>query len=171
MDRPQLALTGVDGEAVGASPWRGAVGKVRPPKDGTNDFRPPADGPFMKSRFYYAGIRVRDLKRSINFYTRAFGMKVVARGTMPHGGKYVHLVTPGTRMRLELNWYPKGSRFYVPYRKGEELDHLAFVVDDVKAAFKAVTRAGAKVAVDPDHAEGTEVYVKDPDGVWIELLA
>ena len=55
----------------------------------------------MKSRFYYAGIRVRDLKRSINFYTRAFGMKVVARGTMPHGGKYVHLVTPGTRMRLE----------------------------------------------------------------------
>src|SRR5439155_25987 len=96
---------------------------------------------------------------------------VVARGTMPHGGKYVHLVTPGTRMRLELNWYPKGSRFYVPYRKGEELDHLAFVVDDVKAAFKAVTRAGAKVAVDPDHSEGTEVYVKDPDGVWIELLA
>jgi len=44
-------------------------------------------------------------------------------------------------------------------------------VDDVKAAFRAVTRAGAKVAVDPDHAEGTEVYVKDPDGVWIELLA
>jgi len=125
----------------------------------------------MKSRFYYAGIRVRDLKRSINFYTKAFGMKVVARGTMPHGGKYVHLVTPGTRMRLELNWYPKGSRFYVPYRKGEELDHLAFVVDDVKAAFKVVTRAGAKVAVDPDHSEGTEVYVKDPDGVWIELLA
>ena len=63
----------------------------------------------MKSRFYYAGIRVRDLKRSINFYTRAFGMKVVARGTMPHGGKYVHLVTPGSRMRLELNWYPKGA--------------------------------------------------------------
>ena len=111
------------------------------------------------------------MRRSINFYTRAFGMKVVARGTMPHGGKYVHLVTPGTRMRLELNWYPKGTRFYVPYRKGEELDHLAFVVDDVKAAFKAVTRAGAKVAVDPDHSEGTEVYVKDPDGVWIELLA
>jgi len=73
----------------------------------------------MKSRFYYAGIRVRNLKRSIAFYTKSFGMKVAARGTMPHGGKYVHLVTPGTRMRLELNWYPTGSRFYVPYRKGE----------------------------------------------------
>src|SRR2546430_6429634 len=142
-----------------------------PPKDGTKNFPLGANRAVMKSRFYYAGIRVRNLRRSINFYTKAFGMKVVARGTMPHGGKYVHLVTPGTRMRLELNWYPRGSRFYVPYRKGEELDHLAFVVDDVKAAFKNVTPAGAKVAVDPDHSEGAEGYVKDPDGVWIELLS
>jgi len=124
----------------------------------------------MKSRFYYAGIRVRDLRRSTAFYSNAFGMKVVARGTMPHGGKYVHLTTPGTRMRLELNWYPRGSRFYVPYRRGEELDHLAFVVDDVDAAYKSLVRRGIKVAVDPEHAKGTEVYVKDPDGIWIELL-
>jgi len=26
------------------------------------------------------------------------------------------------------------------------------------------------VAVDPRHSKGTEVYVKDPDGIWIELL-
>lgn len=124
----------------------------------------------MKSRFYYAGIRVRNLKRSIAFYTKGFGMKVVGRGTMPHGGKWVHLVTPGTRMRLELNWYPKGSRFYVPYGKGEELDHLAFIVGDVRSAYRSLVQRGAEVAVDPDHATGTEVYVKDPDGIWIELL-
>lgn len=125
----------------------------------------------MKSRFYYAGIRVRDLKRSVSFYKNVFGMKVAAQGTMPHGGKYVQLVTPGTRMRLELNWYPKGSRFYVPYRPGEELDHLSFIVDDIKAAYKSLVRKGAKVAVDPEHSKGTEVYVKDPDEIWIELLA
>jgi lactoylglutathione lyase len=125
----------------------------------------------MKARFYYAGIRVRDLKRSIAFYTKGFGMKVVARGTMPHGGKYVHLVTPGTRMRLELNWYPRGSRFYVPYRRGEELDHLAFIVGDVNTAYKSLLRKGAKVAVDPAHSKGTEVYIKDLDGIWIELLS
>lgn len=125
----------------------------------------------MKKRFYYAGIRVRNLKRSIAFYTKALGMKVVGRGTMPHGGKWVHLVTPGTRMRLELNWYPKGSRFYVPYGKGEELDHLAFTVGDVLATYRSLIEGGAEVAVDPDHAKGTEVYVKDPDGIWIELLS
>lgn len=124
----------------------------------------------MKSRFYYAGIRVRDLKRSLAFYTKALGMKVVARGKMPHGGKYVQLVTPGSRMRLELNWYPKGTRFYVPYRRGEEMDHLAFIVDDVRAAYRSLRRMGAGSAVDPERSVGTEVYVKDPDGIWIELL-
>lgn len=129
------------------------------------------DGARMRARFRYTGIRVRDLDRSLDFYTRVMGMKVVGKGTMPHGGRYVHLRSPGSQQRLELNWYPAGSRFHVPYRKGEEMDHLAFVVDDVRKAFKGLVQAGATVAVDPKHSKGTEVYVKDPDGIWIELLA
>ena len=124
----------------------------------------------MRTRFRYTGIRVRDLDRSLGFYTGVLGMKVVGQGTMPHGGKYVHLRTPGSQQRLELNWYPRTSRFYTPYRRGEEMDHLAFVVDDVRRAFRELVRRGAGVAVDPAHCEGTEVYVKDPDGIWIELL-
>src|SRR2546428_3088492 len=63
----------------------------------------------MKYRFYYTGIRVRNLTRSLAFYTKAFGMRVVNRGTMPHGGKYVQLEGAGSRQRLELNWYPPGN--------------------------------------------------------------
>lgn len=89
---------------------------------------------------------------------------------MPHGGRYVHLRTPGSQQRLELNWYPVGSRFYTRYRAGEEMDHLAFVVPDVRQAYRELTRKGVKVAVSPARSRGTEVYVKDPDGIWIELL-
>jgi len=124
----------------------------------------------MQARFYYAGIRVRDLKRSVNFYTKVLGMKIVNRGKMGHGGEYVQMVTPGTKLRLELNYYPEGSKFYSEYITGEEMDHLAFVVDDVKKAFKKFVKKGAGIAVDPAHSKGTEVYIKDPDGVWIELL-
>ena len=124
----------------------------------------------MKYRFYYAGIRVRNLQRSLAFYSKALGMKVVNRGTMPHGGKYVQLVGPGSSQKLELNWYPPGSRFRTPYRKGEEMDHLAFVVDDATKAYRDLMRKGATPAVSPEKSEGTEVYIKDPDGIWIELL-
>ncbi len=110
------------------------------------------------------------MKRSLNFYTKALGMEVVNRGKMSHGGEYVQMVTPGTRLRLELNWYPEGSKFYSEYTKGEEMDHLAFVVEDVKKAYEEFVKKGAGIAVDPAHSKGTEVYIKDPDGIWIELL-
>ena len=124
----------------------------------------------MKFRLYYTGIRVRNLKKSLDFYTKTMGMKVVGKGTMPHGGKYINLKDSSSKQTLELHWYPVGSRFFSEYTAGEELDHLAFVVSDVKKAFKELVRKGAKVAVSPSESKGTEVYVRDPDGIWIELL-
>jgi catechol 2,3-dioxygenase-like lactoylglutathione lyase family enzyme len=124
----------------------------------------------MKFRFYYSGIRVRDLKKSVYFYTKGLGFKVVSQGTMPHGGKWVHLRGKGSHQTLELNWYPEGTKFYTEYKGGEELDHLAFKVKDVKKAYRSLLGKGARPAVPPEESEGTEVYVMDPDGIWIELL-
>ena len=90
---------------------------------------------------------------------------------MPHGGKYVALRSPGSLQELELNWYPKRSKFYTRYTRGEELDHLAFGVGKVKPSLEKLISRGVEVAVSPSKAKGiTEVYVKDPDGIWIELL-
>ena len=122
-------------------------------------------------RFVYAGIRVRDLKKSIRFYKEVMGMRVTRRGRMPHGGKYVALRSRGSAQELELNWYPTRSRFYTNYKRGDELDHLAFGVGDVAAALEKLVSKGVEIVVSPSKAKGvTEVYVKDPDGIWIELL-
>jgi catechol 2,3-dioxygenase-like lactoylglutathione lyase family enzyme len=98
------------------------------------------------------------------------GLRVIGKGTMPHGGRFVHLRGRGSKQRLELNWYPKGTRFYSEYAAGDELDHLAFLVKDVDKAFKELIKNGAEPAISPKDSKGTEVYVKDPDGIWIELL-
>src|SRR3989475_11234118 len=50
------------------------------------------------------------------------------------------------------------------------MDHLAFVVTDVRKAYRELIRKGGKPAVPPEDSDATEVYVKDPDGIWIELL-
>jgi len=124
----------------------------------------------MKFRFHYTGIRVKDLKESLDFYTKVLGMRVVGKGTMPHGGMFVHLRGKGSKQTLELNWYPHGSKFYTEYVNGEELDHLAFVVKDKEKAFKELVKKGAKVAVGPKDSKGTELYVEDPNGIWLEIL-
>jgi catechol-2,3-dioxygenase len=40
----------------------------------------------MKAKFTYVGIRVRDLKRSIEFHTKLLGMKVAGRGRLSRHG-------------------------------------------------------------------------------------
>ena len=127
-------------------------------------------GPDML-RLLYTGIRVRDLDRSIEFYRKVMGMKISRKGKMRHGVIWVELKSPGSPQRLELNWYPTGSRFHTPYRKGEELDHLAFRVADVSHAFREVTAKGARAEVEPfKEARYQFAFVSDPDGIWIELL-
>jgi catechol 2,3-dioxygenase-like lactoylglutathione lyase family enzyme len=106
----------------------------------------------------------------MQFY-RYLGLRVKRRGTMLHGGKWVHLIDPKSRQMLELNWYPKRSKFYEKYRNGSELDHIGFVVDDAVRWFNLLVGRGAKPAADPfGDVNETLAYVKDPDGIWIELI-
>ena len=120
--------------------------------------------------FIYTGIRVRDLNRSIEFYTKTMGMKEVRRGKMQAGGIWVELLSKGSDHPLELNYYPPGSRFCEKYVAGSELDHLAFSCDDVRRSCKKALAGGATSAIEPwDEGGSTLAFVRDPDGVWIEL--
>lgn len=99
------------------------------------------------------------------------GMKVTRRGRMHHGGVWVELKSPDSAQRLELNWYPADSKFFTRYRKGEELDHLAFRVSEVGRAFKEIVSKGARPEVEPFREERYEfAFASDPDGIWIELI-
>jgi lactoylglutathione lyase len=129
----------------------------------------------LETRLAYCGIRVTDLERSLRFYSEILGLRVLGRGRMKHGGKYVLLEDPKTKQRLELNWYPEGTEFYSKYNVGEGIDHLGFVVDDVNGTYKKLLSLGASPAAKPwKEIENDETswvgFVKDPDGIWVELI-
>jgi catechol 2,3-dioxygenase-like lactoylglutathione lyase family enzyme len=51
------------------------------------------------------------------------------------------------------------------------LDHLAFWCKNVRASYKKVLAGGATSAIEPWDESGTTLaFVRDPDGVWIELI-
>jgi len=123
-----------------------------------------------KLRFLYTGIRVRDLERSVRFY-QALGFRVILRGTMDHGGMFVHLQQPRSVRRIELNFYPKGTRFYTPYRQGAEFDHFGFVTSNVDAWVRRMKRLGGKVVIPAWTETGQRLgYVADPDGFVVEVF-
>ncbi len=121
--------------------------------------------------FRYTGIRVRDMDRSIDFYTRLLGMRVTFRFKIKEtGGRIAVLKSPRGSQRLELNWYPpKGM--HRRFRNGDELDHLAFSVRDVRA-FLQGHLGEFKVVMRP-FKEGSDwlAYITGPDGEWIELMS
>jgi lactoylglutathione lyase len=122
-------------------------------------------------KFIYTGIRVRDLERSIKFYTKTLGMKEIRRGKMHAGGVFVQFIGEDSEQELELNYYPPGSKYWEEYVEGSELDHLAFWCKDVRRDYERVVAGGATSAIEPwDESGYTLAFVKDPDGVWIELI-
>lgn len=126
----------------------------------------------------YTGLRVRSLDRAVRFY-RALGFRQTIR-TKTTLGEVSQLEHPSGGFTIELNYFPKGSKAYEPIRRGTELDHLGFEVDDVDALVDRLCRVGGKVRVKPfnsqivihgrDPFDGRAAYVADPDGIWIELM-
>jgi len=120
----------------------------------------------LRSKFIYTGIMVSNLEKSIAFYRRALGMRLLFRTSIKEtGGRVAWLTTKGSRQVLELNWYPK--RFRYGGRSG--LDHLAFEVKDASAAYRKLATKRRGTIVPFLEGKWLLAYVKDPDGNWIEL--
>lgn len=123
-------------------------------------------------KFTYIGIRVKDIEASIRFYTEVLGMRLLGRQQIvTTKGETAGLQSPGSELVLELNYYEEGSPYATPYEAGEGLDHLGFKVDDVKAAFVGLRSKGVEVALEPFDEMGAPLaFIRDPNGIWIELF-
>jgi catechol 2,3-dioxygenase-like lactoylglutathione lyase family enzyme len=60
-------------------------------------------------RFSYTGIRVRDLDRSVGFYTRHLGFRMVFRSKVRQTNGEMAVLRDGGDHALELNTYDEGS--------------------------------------------------------------
>lgn len=125
----------------------------------------------MKSKFTYVGIRVTNLQKSIDFYTKLLGMNLVNRSKIElTKGETVVLQSEKGGPVLELNYYRDDSPYNTKYTVGEGLDHLAFKVESLDEALKEAEKAGYKTILKLKQDGGRWAYVEDPDGLWIELF-
>lgn len=124
------------------------------------------------SRFLHTMIRVGDLERSVNFYTKLLGMKELRRRDVPDGKYTLAFVGYGdedSNAVIELTY----NYGVTSYEQGSAFGHLAVGVPDVAAACEKVRGAGGKVTREAGPVKfGTTViaFVEDPDGYKIELI-
>ncbi len=116
------------------------------------------------------------MDESIKFYTEVLGMEIAEKRqrTEPTKGEVVTLKSPNSNQLLELNFYESDSPFYAPYRNGEDLDHLAFTVENLEGAISGLRKKGIEIVVEPYQIGASvgwkEAFIKDPNGIWIEFL-
>ena len=123
----------------------------------------------------YTSIRVKDVKKSVNFYTKSMGLKVIKRWSPIPGETVVQLLDKATGQRITLMHYEKSCKLYTPWKEdGVELDHLMFSVKDAKKEYSKLVKKGSPIAwkVGEHERDGKILamgFVKDPNGIWIGL--
>jgi lactoylglutathione lyase len=118
-------------------------------------------------------IRVLDLEKSLDFYTRLLGMKTLRRKDYPSGQFTLAFVGYGTEdshtvLELTHNWGRAE-----PYEIGTGFGHLAVGVADIYATCERLAQEGVKIPRPPGpmkHGGSVIAFIEDPDGYKIELI-
>lgn len=118
-------------------------------------------------------LRVGDLQRSIDFYTRVLSMQLLRTSDNPEYRYSLAFLgfeggNPGqAELELTHNWGVDR------YDLGTAYGHIAIGVPDAYAACEKIKAAGGQVTREPGPVKGgTTViaFVTDPDGYKVELI-
>lgn len=123
-------------------------------------------------RILHTMLRVGDLQRSIDFYTRVMGMQLLRTTDRPdqkYSLAFVGYGAESSGATIELTY-----NYGVPaYDLGGGFGHIAIAVDNAAATCDAVRAAGATVTREAGPVKGGSTviaFVQDPDGYKIELI-
>lgn len=124
-------------------------------------------------RLLHTMIRVRDLDKSLDFYTRHLGMKVLRNQDFEGGRFTLAFVGYGeekdnTVIELTHNWDQDED-----YELGNGFGHLAIGVPDIYATCAEMEKEGVSIPRPPGpmkHGKSVIAFIEDPDGYKIELI-
>ena len=119
----------------------------------------------MQFTLVHNNLNVFDLDKSLTFYRDALGLKEIRRHGAPDGSFTIVFLEDGVSAhKLELTWMRDWEK---PYDLGDNEIHIAFAVDDYKAAHEMHEKMGCICYEN----EGMGIYfIEDPDGYWMEIV-
>ena len=120
------------------------------------------------SKFLHTRMRVNDLERTLEFYQRVFGLEVTRRHESPRGSRLAFLAVPNSDEEIEITYFPGSG----PVKVQEDLMHLAFEVESMKAFQEHLDQIGVPLSDGPTQSSSGSVFafVDAPEGYEIEVI-
>lgn len=123
-------------------------------------------------RILHTMLRVGNLEKSIHFYTKILGMKVLRQKEYPDGKFTLTFVgyqneSENAVLELTYNWGIE------KYELGTAFGHIAIEVDDAYEMCEKVKNLGGKVTREAGpmkHGSTVIAFIEDPDGYKIEFI-
>ncbi|CAX59451.1 MULTISPECIES: lactoylglutathione lyase [Erwinia] len=123
-------------------------------------------------RLLHTMLRVGDLQRSVDFYTKVLGMRLLRTSENTEYKYTLAFVgytdeSEGAVIELTYNWGVDS------YNLGDAYGHVALGVDDVAATCDRIRNDGGNVTREAGPVKGGTTiiaFVEDPDGYKIELI-
>ena len=137
----------------------------------------------------HTSLRVADPKRSLDFYEKHFGMKLLKQSDFKDAGfsQYLLGLTGPNSLYKDAPYFSRGGLLQLTHKHGSTVEnfqasngnkephrgfgHICFTVADMAGTCKALEDAG--VAFQKRMQDGRQKYIAfalDPDGYWIELV-
>jgi len=114
-------------------------------------------------------LNVSDIDRSVAFYTQELGLKLTSRRDVKENNAEIVFLKDESGAAIELTHW-RGKKDLI---EGDNFDHIAFGVQDLKSAVEQLRRRGVTIAMEPFSLQGSSskiAFIKDPDGNWLELI-
>jgi len=125
--------------------------------------------------FIHTSIRTSNIDKSIDFYTRLTGLKLLSRREIPqNNAEIAFLQDPeGKGAKLELTFYRKQKKFIQADYEERLFDHIAFEVENMEQTISKMRKENVTITDEPfklGPAGPLIAFIEDPDGTLIELI-
>ena len=115
------------------------------------------------------------MDRSIDFYTKMLGLKLLNRHEIPqNNAEIAFLQDPeGKGATLELTFYRNQKKFIQAEYEDRLFDHLAFDIENMETTISKMRKEKITITDEPFNLgpKGPRIaFIEDPDGTLIELV-
>jgi len=125
--------------------------------------------------FTHTSIRTSNMDRSIDFYTKLMGLKLLSRHEIPKNNAEIAFLQDlqGKGAKLELTFYRKQKKFIQADYEDRVFDHIAFEVKNMEQTISTMRKEKVTITDEPFRLgpNGPVIaFIEDPDGTLIELI-